>query len=119
MQGLTKEKAINLFRQMWTDAQKELGDTPSLDERVSFKRDWCEEHFPGEYIAGHCFLCQYGYDLGNLNCCWGCPIDWPKDICGDPCCYKNSDMNWCESPISKFLALPEREIPKRYQGGSK
>lgn len=34
---LTREKAIELFRKMWTDMKNELGDCPTSVEREDFK----------------------------------------------------------------------------------
>ena len=43
-QKLTKEEALKLHRQMWSDMQKELGDNPSYFERLDFKDEWCKKH---------------------------------------------------------------------------
>ena len=47
---LTKEEALRLHRAMWSDMQRELGDNPSPSERLDYKGEWCEKHFPNEYI---------------------------------------------------------------------
>ena len=103
---LTREQALRLHRQMWTDMQKELGDNPTFDERAAFKLRWCFQHFPNEKIDNDCFLCEYIYKY-NDDCDY-CPIKWDND----------KDRDWCGgrgvtygySPISVILALPEREV---------
>ena len=44
MLKLTKEKAVELHRQMWTDMQRELGNCPTEYQRVKYKEKWCKEH---------------------------------------------------------------------------
>ena len=43
---LTKEKALELHRQMWSDMQKDLGDNPPRTIRGDYKRYWLRKHFP-------------------------------------------------------------------------
>lgn len=97
---LTREKALELHRKMWSDMQKELGDTPDLKSRKSYKRHWCKVH-GFEDVMGDCFLCEYieNFWLG----CKDCPIKWPGIDC------TSGDISYRYSPISKILALPERE----------
>lgn len=103
---LTREEALKLHRQMWTDMQKELGDKPSITQRCTFKIKWCDEHFPNEEIDAHCFLCEYvDQHGGDCDCC---PIKWDYDY-GDDCCVFDG-VNYGSSPISEILALPEREV---------
>ena len=98
---LTREDALNLHRQMWSDMQKKLGDNPSEGARVKFKQQWCKEHFPGECVATNCFLCEYVFN--NLDCsCSACLIDWPYKTC------YGQDYYYA-APISEILALPERK----------
>ena len=52
---LTKERALELHRQMWTDMQTELGDRPLPKVRTKFKKDWCEAH-GFEDVDCHCFF---------------------------------------------------------------
>lgn len=100
MKELTREKALELHRQMWSDMQKDFGDTPSLNIRNLYKKHWCEMH-GFEDIANYCFLCEYVKNFAlNCNCC---PIKWPAVFCG------YGDTSYRFSPISKILALPERE----------
>ena len=105
---LEREGAVRLHRQMWSDMQKQLGDTPSRSDREIFKYNWCEEHFPGEKISHNCFLCEYD-DQFRSNCD-NCPIAWPnEDCCGGGIFFQYKHVNYKTSPISEILALPERE----------
>ena len=111
MENLTREKALELHRQMWTDMQNDLGDEPSGRARARYKRNWLKNHFP-ELVAGdddysiirnNCFLCEYAdEDYGWCEC----PIAWPNGRCEDD--YDEAG-DWRYMPISKLLALPERE----------
>lgn len=105
---LSKEEAVRLFHEQWSDMQKELGDCPDPGSRVLFKADWCREHFPGEFILNDCFLCEYvdQMDPSNGDGCYPCPIAWSLDRNGMPNCGRTS---YLFSPISEILALPVRE----------
>ena len=103
---LTREDALKLHRQMWTDMQEALGDNPTLNERCEFKIEWCETHFPNEEIESHCFLCEYVRQ--TKGDCDNCPIKWDDDYDQDTCCF--GGVNYGSSPISVILALPEREV---------
>ena len=109
---LTRERALELHRQMWTDMQKELGDNPTGGDRVIYKAEWCLKHFPNEHIANDCFLCEYAYN-NYISNCNRCPIRWTTENNDDAvttyCCYDNYYYN---TPISEILALPERELRK-------
>lgn len=97
---LTREKALQKHREMWTAMQKELGDNPSFIARVRFKIKWCVEHGDID-IDCHCYLCEYTEEHGLE--CNECPIDW-GDGCG------KGKTNYGHSPISEILALPERKV---------
>ena len=106
---LTKEEALKYHRQMWRDMQEELGDKPTGFERVKFKGEWCEKHFPNEFIESDCFLCEYTNKFIHiLNECKKCPINW-GDCRGYLCPCEEYSVNWKSSPISEILALPERK----------
>ena len=121
--NLTREEALKLHRQMWTEMQEKLGDCPSADDREDFKREWCREYFPNNYINNHCFLCEYvSHHCCTKRLCRKCPIDWgslSRDVDKDyTCCadYKgeieepdNAEI-FLAAPISEILALPEREV---------
>lgn len=106
---LTREEAIKLHREMWTDMQAELGDNPSYQERVVFKKKWVEEHFPGEHVNSDCFLCEYAQHVtkDSFTRCRNCPIAWNSGLF--PKC-KSDGADYRYSPISVILALPEREV---------
>ncbi len=104
MEKLTREEAINLFRQQWTDMQKELGNCPSWVERAVYKRKWCEAH---NFVnCNSCFLCEWAVQNNNVGCD-KCPIDW-----GDVCCV-GGKVDYRYTPISEILALPERRIKRK------
>lgn len=114
---LTREEAIRLHKEMWTDMQAELGDNPYCGERTAFKKMWVEEHFPNEHVNSNCFLCEYAQSVtkGLFTRCRECPIAWNSS--SRPCCMP-PDWQVCSSanvidyrysPISVILALPERE----------
>ncbi len=105
---LTKEQALFYHRQMWTNMQCDLGDTPSGDQRIDYKRKWCLVHFPHEQIENNCFLCEYDKTFGH-NSCKSCPIRWAYE---DDCtvCYCTNYGYYYRAPISEILALPEREF---------
>lgn len=94
---LTKEQALKLHRQMWSDMQKELGDNPKEIDRIHFKKDWACSHFPEERILNNCFLCEYT-SFKKLDCD-KYPIVWHNGHCAN---------YYLEALISKILALPER-----------
>lgn len=112
MKNLTREKALELHRQMWADMQRDLGDNPSRRGRIDYKRRWIKKHFPEfideedwELIRNNCFLCEYAGDYTECEC----PIEWPAGKCedGDRDC---DERNWQYIPISELLALPERRM---------
>lgn len=102
---LTREEALKLHRQMWTDMQTALGDNPRPLERAKFKRSWCESHFPDDLIYAHCFLCEY-VKQNHIKCNRGewCLVKWPHGGCLD------ETFDYETAPISEILALPEREV---------
>lgn len=107
---LTKEEAVRLFHEQWSDMQKELGDCPDPCSRLEFKRHWCKTHFPEESIKNNCFLCEYAFHVVTTDRfeCYSCPIAWP--LAGEgiiPDCAVH--MSYLLSPISEILALPVRE----------
>jgi len=104
---LTKEQALELHRQMWSDMQNSLGDNPLADEREGYKQEWCEDHFPSEYISSYCFLCEYDDQFEDYFC-RHCPIDWSNGGEDDDSCT-NGHFTYDMSPISDILALPVRE----------
>lgn len=53
MENLSRERALELHRQMWSEMKEEFGDNPSQDERYDFKREWIYNHFPNENVAFH------------------------------------------------------------------
>ena len=130
---LTREKALSLHRQMWTDMLLKLGNNPSGLARRIFKRDWLQAH-NYEDIECNCFLCEYDTQQRKIKenrdkWCERCPIDWsslsaeeeddwlslPWEVvasCGDRYIHSNYDSYesiWSSAPISEILNLPEKE----------
>lgn len=103
--NLTKEEAVRLFHEQWTDMQTELGDCPSPYARAQFKNIWCNRYFPGESIESNCFLCEYARQFVHM--CSHCPIKWPLDDCGALSEY--GGVHFMFNSISEILALPVRE----------
>lgn len=102
---LTKEEAVRLFHEQWSDMQKELGDCPSPYSRALFKRIWCDRHFPKENIEDDCFLCEYARQYDHK--CSNCPIKWSSDNC---CVHREyGGVHFLYNRISEILALPVRE----------
>ena len=108
---LTRERALELHREMWSDMQKELGDNPRDTSRYAFKEKWCKEHFPNEKILAHCFLCEYTVDKsGETADCDRCPILWGSEKEKSRYYCSSFDTDYATDPISVILALPERDI---------
>ena len=102
---LTKEEAVRLFHEQWSDMQKELGDCPRPYERTLFKGIWRDRHFPRENVESDCFLCEYARQFDHM--CINCPIKWPLDDC---CAHSEyGGVHFLHDSISKILALPVRE----------
>lgn len=61
-------------------------------------------HTPDSNVYNSCYLCEY-IDQTGKYCDDNCPIDWGKNgwcMCGE--------VDYRYSPISKILALPERNV---------
>ena len=109
IKNLTRERALELHRQMWGDMQRDLGDEPRDIERIKYKAQWCHKHFPTAHIDNDCFLCKYVSANDESNCV-RCPIKWPNESKADGIhCYCTIDEYYYKAPISEILALPERE----------
>ena len=110
--NLSKEEALRLHRKMWSDMREKLGDCPSAGDREAFKIEWCNKHFPHEFILNNCFLCEYTKD------CYHCPINWSRlSLHQLNRCYAKykgvvdsvpDTAIFLTAPISEILALPEK-----------
>lgn len=128
IRNLTREEALKLHAEMWTEMQEKLGDNPSATDREDFKSDWCDKKFPNYIVAYNCFLCEYGeqqsfkrYRDYVHDRCKFCPIDWRRlsawkykddEVCKCYHSYINGysdDLIYKVAPISDILALPERK----------
>jgi len=106
---LTREEALKLHRQMWSDMREELGDRPSHEERLEFGYRWISKHTPECNPLCNCYLCEYVFQMqiGQMHIgCDSCPIDWGTK---DGCVSGEGKIDFRYSPISKILALPERK----------
>jgi len=101
MKKLTREEAIDLFHQQWTDMQKELGDCPACEDRELYKLQWCNNH--DYFNCNNCFLCEWANQNDYIPCD-ECPIDWGSVSC------VGGKIDYRYAPISVILALPERRI---------
>ena len=113
---LTREEALKYHRQMWSDMQRDIGDTDNAHLRTNYKAEWLKKHFPNEEIANYCFCCEYNDKIDDCGC-YHCPIAWPTDYDGEPNCCKlvRCSSVWespyyLVAPIHEILALPEREV---------
>lgn len=116
MQMLTKEEAYQLHIEMWEAMRKELGDNPTLEERVDFKRFWCFKK--NVIVYNDCFLCEYAHKVSGLRssdpdagvemCSKYCPVVWgdSTEVC---CCEAEGNVCWSKSNLNDILALPKRE----------
>lgn len=130
MAKFTKEEAIRLHKEMWSEMKEKLGDNPDSHSRCNFKFNYLKTHeytdeFCNVNIQCHCFLCEYAEDKHREDWkkgvyrkrCAHCPIDWSK-LTPDRnssnygyCLYSNDGGYevWEIAPISKILELPERD----------
>lgn len=132
---LTRKKAVELHREMWTAMQEAPGNKNGID-RMNFKYRWLNVNgYIG--IKNDCFLCAYAkqvavkkgvYDIDtDSGFCQFCPIDWRteeerdkhsceyitegKDFACQSCRRTKGcagKIDWRDTPISEILALPER-----------
>ena len=123
--NLTREEALKLHYEMWSDMQRDLGNNPGGDVREHYKSEWCDERFPDYIVAYDCFLCEYGeqqsrkkFGISGRRCQF-CPIDWSDLIAGSESvlqstCFRRykgraNTYIYEDAPISEILALPERK----------
>lgn len=123
--NLTREEALKLHYEMWSDMQRDLGDNPDWIARSDYKSEWCDEKFPDDGIAYKCFLCEYGEQQSRKEFGWSgkrclfCPIDWSALIAVSDASYQLTCFRryrgranthiYEDAPISEILALPERK----------
>lgn len=109
---LTRERALELHREMWTDMREELGDNPDGEDREAYKGRWCRKHGFGN-TKSYCFLCEYSHDKSPWFC-RNCPVKWPTyaGVCTSHTLEDGTELEgdyYLVAPISEILALPERE----------
>jgi len=79
---LTREEAISLFREHWSDLAYTTDHSPADKEWFIRER--------GHKVRFNCYLCEYvKYYIGDYESCnTKCPVEWPKttdSIKGTPC----------------------------------
>ena len=109
---LTREEAVRLFHEQWSDMQKDLGDNPDVEAREAYKAYWCRKHGFNN-TKNYCFLCEYSHDKSPWFC-HHCPVKWPTQDGKCISAYLEDDTRlkhgyYLTAPISEILALPERE----------
>lgn len=110
---LTREEALKLHREMWTDMQNELGDCPGFWAREIYKAYWCRKHGFTD-TKNYCFLCEYSR-AKSLWFCHHCPVKWPTQYgtCISRILKDGTKLGgdyYLFAPISEILALPENEV---------
>lgn len=109
---LTREEALKLHRQMWTDMQNDLGDAPDIKDRETYKDDWCNKH-GFRNVKNSCFLCEYAHGKSPWFC-HHCPVKWPTQYGTCISAYSEDGTKlesdyYLTAPIREIIALPERE----------
>lgn len=109
---LTREEAVRLFHKQWSDMQKNLGDIPTADDRLKYKRRWCALH--KRFALNSCFLCKYVQQemtrhgiVSSLLYCHMCPIAWPT---GNGTCCSSIMPDGFNFIIDYYLAAPIRSV---------
>lgn len=78
MEGLTKEKTIELHRKLWNY----IADESEKQGRIIEKIDAFDHFGWDKYISFYCWCCEYD-DQHNQDCS-SCPIKWPGGRCTMP-----------------------------------
>lgn len=105
---LTREEAINNFREMWEwIADKTLARGHKVYEHEFFNENGISK------VRSDCFLCEYRSSFFDISCslCSQCPIDFH----GDKCHNQNSPYTqWCSTSYYEHYeaAYYAREIAK-------
>jgi hypothetical protein len=121
----TKEDAINLHKQMWSDMLKHEKETQQVFtplDKIRFKKEWCITYF-GREISNNCILCEYAqYQLSQSNNqfeeldekirhCVFCPLSWGSNennlIKGKSLC-ENNVVDWRWNSITQIIDLKEK-----------
>lgn len=77
MEGLTKEKSIELHRQLWNYIADE-----TLNQKRCISKEEAFEHFGWPLrTCAMCWCCEYSFNITGLSvdCCANCPILWGNE----------------------------------------
>jgi len=120
MQGreleLTKEKAIQLHRELWDWLSK----NPKAD-KIGWPRWKGNGGDVDDKVLSHCFCCEYANNLADINgkhICENCPLSWPYNCCQQP--DENGDTfglfeDWQNAKRDRRVSIAEqiRDLPVR------
>lgn len=87
---LTKERALELHREMWNCIADEIEVRECVQDIHKLKRKFAKEHFPKEKICNNCFCCEYA-DIA----CELCPVEWGNECISD---YNYPCEAWDDEP---------------------
>lgn len=118
----TREEAIKWHRKMWAEMGIIEGDDCLFTDRISFKKRYIQENFPGVYVLNDCFLCNYALEKAYDNLkekfglidlddahkymCKYCPLKWGDIEDFFDCEYSN--ISWIYNQCSLIAGLEER-----------
>lgn len=120
---LTRERAIELFREEWNYIADEIEERKEHCNIVALKRKYCSMVM--ERAKHSCFLCEYSLKEDGFPDCSKCPIDWGSKRKGYMCedkkqtgdrkglymaCYEEKDWKKQAELARKIANLPEREV---------
>lgn len=109
MTELTREQAIQLHVEMWTD-MKNAGVSDNMHARYEFKEQWCKDH--GIKLFNHCALCEYAYqqnDHSDICMCIFCPGHWESDDPGCMCVTNIEGKNWYDMYYDEIIHICDTE----------
>ena len=110
MVELTDAEILCLHRWMWSDMQRDIGNSPGSHERTEYKGEWCVEHDLD--ICCNCFLCECAVQSSKeyLRDCDICLGKWP--MFGENCFNRNCYVTgfYLYADISEILKLPTKKL---------
>lgn len=92
MKELTRERAIELHREMW----HRIADTCERSHIIPWKYDTIRDMgIDPETVLWHCFLCHFAYERAYRvmeERCRRCPLVWPGGVCYWEACLHSTWM---------------------------
>lgn len=76
MKGLTKERAIELHRQLWNY----IADESERKGQIITKEEAFIHFMWSPFVKAGCWCCEYDLQFGKWDCSH-CPIKWPANRC--------------------------------------